>query len=200
MTPQFKLIYDSVIVNTNRPNLVAETIQAIQFETLFFHNRGKFQRDVREAILTSTNGGALQYRFSIPQDKRIREILAVRPVDVMGCLGKNLPELDILQSPATRGRGYSWMAGNLTINVPYPANTFSVLYLEFPLTGPDNMKSWIADLYPHYISDAATARVLTHREKSQASFYLAKVGNQAMAGSHVYELLNQNREVEIDDF
>lgn len=200
MNSLFQQIYDTVVKNTNRPNLVAEITAAIQQETLVFHNRGRFRADVREAVLTSTNGGQLQYKFSIPKDKRIREILTVKPVSVNGQYGRQLPKMGLFDESADNNCGYSWLNGNLTIRLPWPATTFSLFYLEFPNINPEKYSSWIAETYPHYISDAATARVLILREKTQAQYYSARVGEFQVPGSHIHNLLTQNEEVRVDDY
>lgn len=199
MNSLFKQIFDSVISNTNRPNLIAETTQAIQQETLVYHNRGMFRADVREAVLTSTNGGQLEYKFSIPQNKRIRKILAIRPLSANGQYGRNLPLMGLFDKSADNNCGYSWLNNNLTIRLPYAATTFSMLYLEFPNINPQDYASWIAQTYPHYIADAATARILTLREKQQAQYYSARVGAYNIPGSHIHNLLSQNEEVRIDE-
>lgn len=199
MNSLFKQLFDGVISNTNRPNLVAETIQAIQQETLVFHNRGMFRADVREAVLTSTNGGQLEYKFSIPQNKRIRKILTVRPLSPSGRYGRNLPLMGLFDKSADNNCGYSWLNGNLTIRLPYAATTFSLMYLEFPNINPEKYESWIAQTYPHYIVDAATAQILTLREKQQAQYYATRVGAFHIPGSHIHSLLSQNEEVRIDE-
>lgn len=195
MNTLFKSLYDSVIVNTNRPNLRTETVQAIQQETLAFHNRGRFRADAREVLLTSTNGGQLHYKFQIPQDKRIREILAIRPVSPNGQYGRPIPKRDLFQSDPDCSISYSWAAGALDITLPFPATTFALGYLAFPLVDPNRFESWIADRYPHYITDAATARILALRGKRQGGYFLGRVGEVNIPGSHIYNLIRENEEI-----
>ena len=47
MNALFKSLVDTVVINTNRPNLISEISSAIQQETLAFHNRGQFKSDVK---------------------------------------------------------------------------------------------------------------------------------------------------------
>lgn len=195
MNALFKSLVDTVVINTNRPNLISEISSAIQQETLAFHNRGQFKSDVKESILTSTNGGQAEYRFSIPQNKRVRKLLSVRPLDPHGRYGKALKQVDPFDGFCDRNYGFSWFNNVLNIKIPYPATTFGLIYLEFPNVSQDGYNSWIAQRYPHYITDAATARILIIREKAQATFYQNKVGDARVPGSHIYDLLNQNEEV-----
>lgn len=195
MNSLFKSLYDTVIVNTNRPNLAAETRAAIIAATQEFHNRGKFLADVREVILTSTNGGLTSYKFAIPSDKLIREIVNVAPVNSLGLKGKSLPQVDPFETH-TCGSWYSWLNNTISIGVAHPATTFALSYLSFPNTLPEHFDSWIAQRYPHFITDAATARVLILAGQSQqGAIYKGFVGEARVPGTHIFNLLQENEEL-----
>lgn len=196
MNDLFSSLYNDVVVNTNRPNLRQETINAIKAATLYFHNRGKFREDVKTSVLTSTNGGSTIYKFSIPKDKLVREILAVTPVDQLGREGCLLKKLDLFD-PETCGSWFKWSAGVLKIGTAYPATTFSLHYLSFPSVDENTYNSWIAEKYPHYIVNDATYRVLlAQRLLDQAGVYKSMVGEANLPGTHIYTLLQENEEVE----
>lgn len=196
MNQLFKSLYTEVITNTNRPNLVAETKSAIVAATREFHNRGRFKADVREVILTSTNGGQTVFRFNLPEDRLIREILNVAPITPLGLKGASLPQTD----PFTKqvcGSWYSWLNNVITIGVSHPANTFALSFLSFPDVSEANYTSWIASKYPHYITDAATFRVLVLTGNTQqASIYKNLVGEARIPGTHIFNLLRENEEVQ----
>lgn len=195
MNQLFKSLYTSVVTNTNRPNLAAETKSAIVSATREFHNRGRFKADVREAILTSTNGGQTVFRFSLPEDKLIREILNVAPVSPLGLKGIHLTQVDPFAKP-TCGNWYSWLNNVITLGVAYPANTFALSFLSFPDVSEANYASWIAVKYPHYITDAATFRVLAMSGNAQqAAIYKNMVGEARVPGTHIFNLLQENEEV-----
>ena len=192
MNTLFKSLYDTVVVNTNRPNLRAETQNAIVSATKELHNRGRFRMDVREVLLTSTNGGNFVYKFSIPLDKGIREILAVHPVNANGLRGISLPLVPLFSEPDCSNY-YSWNYNTLTIQLAQFANTFSLSYLAFPNTNLNEYDSWIAQRYPHYVTDLATFKVLplAGMEK-QGALYKQQVGEARLPGTHIYNLLQEN--------
>lgn len=195
MNQLFKSLYDQVVINTNRPNLAAETRSAISIATREFHNRGKFLADIREAVLTSTNGGMTTYKFAIPEDKLIREIVNVAPANSNGLKGVSLKQVDPFEQP-TCGNWYSWLNNVITIGVAHPASTFALSFLSFPNTLAETYDSWIARKYPHYITDAATARVLVAAgQADKAKIYLGFVGEARFPGTHVFDLLQENEEL-----
>ena len=197
MSPLFQRIYNLVVTNTNRPNLMRETVEAIKTATLEFHQRGRFINDVRVALLTSTNGGQLDYVFRIPHEKRVRRILAVQPIRSDGKVGKKLPQLGIFDVASCGKIGYSWTADTLKITLPHAATTFQMSYLEFPNLAENEYDSWIARVYPHFIAAAATVKVLVAAGMAdQAGYYNSLVGEAARPGSYVWTLLNQNAEVD----
>lgn len=197
MNPLFKQIYDQVVVNTNRPNLKQEIRQDIKSATLEFHQRGRFIRDVRQAVLTSTNGGQLRYNFNIPAANRLRQILAIQPVRSDGLLGKRLPEMDLFSPSGCGAFGYSWDNTSLKIVVPHAANSFNLSYLEFPDLTEDGYNSWIAKIYPHFIVASATVKTLVKAGMAdQAGYYNNLVGSAATPGSYVQTLLRECAEVD----
>lgn len=195
MNQLFTSLYEQVVVNTNRPNLVAETKSAIVAATKELHNRGKFLADIREVLLTSTNGGSTSYKFVIPPEKLIREILNVSPA-TQDCLkGVSLEKISPFEPPKC-GNWYSWLHNVITIGVSHPASTFAISYLSFPDTREDLYDSWIAVKYPHFVTDAASFRVLTMAGQSpQANIYKGLVGEARIPGSHIFNLLQENEEI-----
>lgn len=196
MNALFKYLYDSVVVNTNRPNLVVETKNAIVAATRELHNRGKFKADVREVVLTSTNGGQGRYKFTIPVEKGIREIVNLAPATPNGCKGISIDSVDPFVAPVC-GNWYSWLNNVLTIQVAHPATSFALTYLSFPKVTEAEYESWIARIYPHYVTDLATSRVLFLAGQSQqATFYKSLVGEARIPGTHIFNLLQEAEEIE----
>lgn len=196
MNQLFKQLYDACMVNTNRPTLIHETKQAIKQATLELHNRGRFRADVREVLLTSTNGGQTQFKFSIPREKPIREILNVSPVSPMGQRGVSLTKIGLFDSQLC-GNWYSWNQGTLVIGIAHPATTFSLSFLSYPTVGEDGYDSWIAQAHPQYITDLATMKLMVMQSRlDQASAYKGFVGEANIPGTHIYDLLKENEELE----
>lgn len=192
MNTLFKSLYDAVVVNTNRPNLRAEIQNAIVSATKELHNRGKFRMDVREVLLTSTNGGNFIYKFSIPLDRGIREILAVHPIAPTGLKGISLPLVPLF-AESTPPNYYSWNSNTLTIQLTHFANTFSLSFLSFPNTNLNEYDSWIAQRYPHFITDLATFKVLSMiGMEKQGALYRQQVGEARIPGTHIFNLLQEN--------
>lgn len=195
MNQLFKSLYDTVVINTNRPHMAKEIKEAIKAATIEYHNRGRFRADVRDVILTSTNGGSTQYKFNIPQEKRIREILNICPVSISGLKGINLKLKDLFDEPHCAS-WYSWYNETLTINVAHPANTFQMTFLSFPAVDEANYDSWVARKYPHYITDSATFRILVMaNQMNQAGVYKGLVGEVRIPGTHIFNLFQDNSEV-----
>lgn len=195
MNQLFKSLYETVLVNTNRPTLVKETKEAIIAATKELHNRGKFLADIREVLLTSTNGGQTRYKFSIPQDKLVREIISVAPVSVNGLKGVKLKNRDIFFTGYCSNY-YSWYNNTLTINIAHCANTFELMFLSFPDTSLEGYDSWIARKYSHYITDLATFRILVMTNQiQQAGVYKGLVGEARIPGTHIFNLLQENQEI-----
>lgn len=195
MNQLFKSLYDSVVVNTNRPQLVAETKAAIAAATMELHNRGRFKADVQEVILTSTNGGKTRFKFTIPQDRAVREILNIAPISANGLKGRSLDEIDPFVAPSC-GSWYSWLNNVLTIQVAYHANSFALAFLSFPRVTESEYESWIARRYPHYITDLATFRVLLLAGlPQQAGVYKNLVGEARIPGTHIFNLLQEAEEL-----
>lgn len=196
MNPLFQSLYSAVVVNTNRPNLRKETINAIKTATLELHGRGKFRADVKSSVLTSTNGGTTSYQFTVPRDRLVRELLAVAPVDSLGREGIPLRKLDLFEQENC-GSWFKWSAGILKIRTAYPATTFSLSFLSFPNLDEANYDSWIAEKYPHFVIDAATYRVLlAQRILDQANIYKGLVGDVRVPGTHIFNLFQENEEIQ----
>lgn len=197
MNPLFKKIYDAVVVKTNRPNLIRETKDGIKEATLDFHQRGRFIKDMRQARLTSTNGGQLEYNFQIPENRRIRSILAVQAVRSDGKLSNKLKQLDLFSEPGCGNIGYTWAGNSLKIFLPSPATTFALTYLEFPDLSEDLYDSWIAKTYPQMIVAAATVKVMVPAGMiEQANYYQALIGATTQPDSYLSTLLRENTEVD----
>ena len=196
MNQLFKQLYDTCIVNTNRPNLIHETKQAIKQATLELHTRGRFRADVREVLLTSSNGGQTQFKFSIPKEKPIREILNVAPVSPMGQRGISLTKIELFDHQVC-GNWYSWSQNVLTIGIAHTATTFALSFLSYPVVGEDGYESWIAQTHPQYITDLATMKLMVMQGRlDQASAYKGFVGEANIPGTHIYNLLKETEEVE----
>lgn len=196
MNQLFKTLYDQVIVNTNRPNLGKETKSAIIAATNELHNRGRFLADLREVLLTSTNGGSTTYKFEIPKEKLIREIVNVAPVSSLGLKGCSLEKISPFESRVC-GNWYSWLNNVITIGISHPASTFSLTFSSFPNTLEDSYDSWIAKKYPHFITDLASFRVLIMtNQTAQAGVYKQLVGEARLPGTHIFNLLQENEELQ----
>ena len=199
MNSLFKGIYDAVIVQTNRPNIQEETIAKIQTATLDLHGRSEFKRDAHFSIIQSTGIGQSKFKFTLPTAARIRRVLGVQPVSDSGCLGKFLRPLKFGQTPPPNCGGYYSIFQNelsVYVNSQY-VTQFQLYYLAFPNIAPGSYSSWIAETYPHFISDLAAARVLQMIGiRDKANDLLNKVGELRVPGSYIWTLVNDNPEVE----
>lgn len=199
MNNLFKSLASEVIVKTNRPSLIAETAKAIKDATLFYHSRGKFKKDANFAILQATNQATAVTRFQLPQDARIRQIIGVQPVGPNGELGKFLKELELGQQASRCSAYFQWMNYSLTIKVPEIVSQFQLYYLAYPSVEESSYNSWIAQTYPHFITDLAAARVLLDIGiADKARNLMSLVGEFRAPGSHVWTLIHDNPEIKIN--
>ena len=197
MNPLFKSLYDEVIIRTNRPNLIQETIKAIKDATLFYHSRGKFKKDTRIVGIQASNPGAYTVQFRLPSDSKIRQIIGIQPVDSSGKLGIMIPELEIGESKKC-STYFTWINDSLTIKLSEPVAQFQLYYLAYPNVDPIHYDSWVAKIYPQFIVDYASARVfLDIGVDAKAKNLMALVGEFRLPGSHVWTLFSDNPEVKV---
>lgn len=199
MNNLFKSLASEVITKTNRPSLIAETSKAIRDATLFYHSRGKFKKDANFVILQATNQATAVTRFQLPQDARIRQIIGVQPVGPNGELGNFLKELELGQQASRCSAYFQWMNSSLTIKVPEIVSQFQLYYLAYPSVEEGSYNSWIAQTYPHFITDLAAARVLLDIGiADKARNLMSLVGEFRAPGSHVWTLIHDNPEIKIN--
>lgn len=196
MNPLFTSLYNTIVINTNRPNLRAETISAIKSATLELHAIASFIRDVKTAWLSSTSGTSTSFLFAIPNPRAVRRIVNVAPADPNGLCGTPIQEIDLFNA-GPDGNWFKWDKRNLEIHVTYPCPAFILSFLSFPNTTEEEYDSWIGEVYPNFVTDLATQKVLAMISKLQQSrLYAAQVGAARLPGTHIFNLLQENKTVD----
>lgn len=189
----FDDLVQGVVTNTNRPELLNETKQAIRRATVKMHNLDFFLADVTEGKLTIAT--SIQPRINLSDlGNHFRKFAAIHPV-VDGEIGKALTKIEPeIYKGAGRKSGYYTLGGTLVIQNCGVVQGIVFQYYTTPITSDDRYNSWIASSHPFAIIDEASATVLASvGNMEKANFYRGLVGNKLPRPSgHIAEILSSN--------
>lgn len=159
-------LVDAVYTKTNRPDLVAETEQALRTATMECHLRDTFDKDIREGGIQLTAAASI-FQLDIPSLFPLyRQFSYLRVWDpVLLEVGEFF---DFIQPNAVLD-DYGWdrtqvaYVGGQLLNVRARADVSGLLYgyYALPVVSPSTAyRSWIAADYPDAIFIRAAAKVL----------------------------------------
>lgn len=149
---------------TNRPDLVDESVLAIQAATLKAHRLDFFPRDLASAKLTLL-GAAYNHTIALtPTTTRLRSIHSVSRHDeddatkpIKKYLELIAPD-DLLDGYESRRTDIAYRLGTeLIIKAELEINYLEITYYTYPDVG--TYSSWFADIYQHAILYAAAATI-----------------------------------------
>lgn len=192
-------LISAVYTETNRPDLVPETLQAIMEATFSIHNMESFYRDILENTIVFTDAGAYIQQLALQAVPRFRSVAYIKKSDPVNNLAEqynlplqtNLPPLvfkttqfnflrqidigDILD-----GYGYEktdvWYAAGSQINIKSstPLHYCTLGWYANPLISIDgsSYESWVATDYPYAIIYKAAGSIFSKigEEKSLAMY------------------------------
>lgn len=205
----FAEIQASVYTITNRPNLVNETILAIQEATMALHGIENWWRDrVEQQVVFSANGNYQQIPLAtLPRFRTFSYIRKFDPTGtdpLTGISGGGAPgdlfdpcPPDKLLDPYKITKDniyYLTGGGNAASAVAQLRSTVAFQYLliawmRFPQVDVATYQSWIAELYPYAIITAASMKLRKYMVDADAAKILE--GDAAM---HLNILLANNVE------
>lgn len=156
MNADFTALYNQVITLTKRPDLVEETIQAIQSATLRAHQLDYFPRDLIEAQLNFASPAYYQELDLYALFPRFRALRYLRKLD-SGEVTENqiftviTPE-KVVDSYGLSRTNVCYLAGT-KINIKSSTEDSHMLigYYVTPDITQDNYNSWVATTHPFVI-------------------------------------------------
>lgn len=157
----YQELIDGVITNTNRPELMKETEQAIRRSTLKMHALEYFHADISEGALTIQP--TLTPRIETSQlGPNFRKLHSIHPFNNGYPSAKSLSklQLDSVFDKAVGKQGYYTLGGTINIKANAAISKLLIRFYTTPLVAADNYNSWIASSFPYAIIDDATAAVL----------------------------------------
>jgi hypothetical protein len=196
----FAELLDNVYTVTNRPDLIAETTLAIQKATIKEHSAIDWPRDLQSSNVIALDNTAGNWKYAIQVSdialastvrkiKTIREVLATTP-NVFYTFQGYWGEVDFTEQAADnifdnygleRYNYYLREGTNIILTAYRQVDQIGVVYYSLPITIPASYASWIADMYPYVIYEAATADIFKLIGKTDESqLYRQKMGDNRL--------------------
>lgn len=187
----FEELVKAVINVTNRPDLVAETIEAIKRSTIKMHTVDFFPRDLQQ-ITYPVN--AAQGQISLEGFTRLRKILKIIGHTSSGRFYdlKPLSFSDVQTFGGATKLGYFQAGSAISFRAFEKLNTLTIAAYVLPDTSKENYNSWIAELYPYAIIDDAAASIMMDLGNTTAAqALLSRVGtkNSDNMSAHIPTIL-----------
>lgn len=203
--PTFRQLVNNVITVTNRPDLLAETELAVRQVILYYHHLDSFWRDKLTGVISVSTGRAARHEVPISRFEGFRNAHSVAPYfagnDTCAAPLKRMERMGQHESE------YWFLAGKtLVIKSATPTHQFQFTYWKNPTVAPEAaFDSWVADLYPDAVEDAACAKLFEMiRDSNEADRYRARVGKKAdgagPATGHCARILMEQLEQEIRSY
>lgn len=198
----FSTLVTNVITVTNRPDLLAETELAVRQAVLSYHHLDFFWRDKVTGIISVSTGANARHTIPLNRFAEFRAAAGVSPY---------YSSNDTCGKPLSKGtrlgefhEDYWMLAGDsLVIRSSAATHQFQLIYWKNPTLAPAAaFSSWVADIYPGAVEDAACAKVFEMiRDSATADRYRARVGKKAdgagPAQGHCAVILSDQLEPEI---
>lgn len=185
----FNELKTAVDVITRRPDLVAETQQAILSATFNLHAADDWWPDRVQAIIPAsqfTRADGIAVVLLDDHLPRLRRIESIRPFDALSDptgYYSTYPPMEEITPDAlfdefgSHRRYYYYLAGANVVMKTTAANSSHVaVYWQYPLAvSPVQYASWIATKYPFAIINKAAVNVLTGIGFEEAAARITKV-------------------------
>ena len=184
-----------VHVATNRPHLQDEAVAAVIDATLWYHMLGMFPRDYKEQLFALIAGPKYEHAIDVASNiPRLRKIAAVATYSQeCGRIKKPLKEVKSLRR--LNCNEYRVSGGTVQIHSCCPEKAFRIGTYAYPDLSTDSYNSWVAEMYPGFIVDAACLRMYEHlKDTSAVQMYSARVGRPGIPGSNTALFIQQQVE------
>ena len=195
MSPLLSNLVQRVNVATNRPHLQDEAIAAVVDATLWHHSLGLFPRDYQEKLFALVAGP--QYEHSIDVAGNIQRLRNIADVAVYSqeCGKLKYPLKEVKTLRKLQCNEYRTSGGKVQIHSCCPEKAFRVGVYTYPDLNVSTYQSWVAELYPGFIVDAACLRMYEHLKDTPAvQMYSARVGRPGIPGSNTALFIQQQVE------
>lgn len=187
----FQHLMDEVVVYTNRPDLVPETISAIKKATYKAHTIDEFPEDLHTVQVVPTvspDASALTIDITAAPFVRCRKVTSISnyPVTVnYQPVGAD----DLFEGYGSLKSNIFYKAGlqYVLLAAPQPAQV-SVNYLRFPNQDPETYDSWIAQYHESAIVEEAASMVFKAMGKDtefQRFAQMSAQNYQLLRASHI---------------
>lgn len=178
--PSFRQLVSNTVTVTNRPDLLAETELAVRQAVLSYHHLDFFWRDKTTGIISVSTGGRARHAIPLTKFQGFRAAESIVPYYAgTDTCAKPLAKATRMGQHTAN---YWLLAGNeLIIHSATLTHQFQFTYWQNPTLMPEAaFSSWVADLYPDAVEDAACAKVFEMvRDPGVADRYRARVGKKA---------------------
>jgi hypothetical protein len=169
---QYENIFNSVVSETNRPDLVSETNLAISNGVIHFHNLDNWPLDAVElnpvySYNEDSQTIVIDKCDQLPRYKKLATDSNDCAGTVTGVYINELccPIVERTTNFAYRRCQYGFYEDALFITIKNnfimsSSDTLTIAYYQHPLVDPiENLESWIASMYPQYIWTYAARQV-----------------------------------------
>jgi hypothetical protein len=185
-------LVSSVATITNRPELSAEMLIAVQRATLKMHTIDFFPKDIQ--ILSFPSAPLTNIVVDLPKTARVRKVKAVVGQTPFGrsIQLRSIGFKDFVGFGGAKKDGFFVQGSRISIVSREPISNALVAYYEFPDTSRETYSSWIADLYPFAIIDDACASIYAQLgDLQQAEQFNRRVGDKSnlVTGCHLHTIL-----------
>lgn len=187
-SPLLASLVSSVYTITNRPDLAAETLLAIQKATLKEHAAIDYSRDLAVTSTINLDNSNGVFRYSLSQNtlglygvsrkiKRIREVTSPE-VPAQFAFAGYWGEIDfteravddIFDSYGMENTNYYFKQGNsINLVAIRQVNSVAIQYYKLPIIVPETYSSWIAEMYPYAIYEHAASDIFRAVGKTDES-------------------------------
>lgn len=186
-------LISAVYTQTNRPDLVAETLQAVLESTISIHSIDTFEKDLREADVVFSDGSLYIQQLDISMIPFYRKVAYLRKMDsgvnsveqfrASGSVGNFLQKVEmssIIDSYGYEKGDIFYQAGSsLNIKSTTPLKYVKLGWYAHPTVSSDPAiySSWIAQELPYVIIYRAAGQVYATigEDKSYAIFMRSPV-------------------------
>jgi len=197
-------LISAVYTQTNRPDLVAETVQAILESTLTIHSVDTFEKDIKEADVVFNDGTLYIQQLDLSQIPFYRKVAYLRKMDIgvnqveqftapgtVGNFFKKVEIADIIDTYGYERSNIFYQAGSsLNIKSSTPLKYAKLGWYAHPTvsTDPAVYSSWIAQELPYTIIYRAAGQVYTMigEDKSYAIYMRSPTPGQGEETGGLY--------------
>lgn len=195
MSPLLSNLVQRVHVATNRPHLQDEAIAAVIDATRWHHMLGQFGRDYQERLFALIAGPQYEHTIDVASNTQRLRTIADVAVYSQECGKIKYPLREVKTLRKLNCNEYRVTNGKVQIHSCCPEKAFRIGVYTYPDLSSATYDSWVAELFPGFIVDAACLRMYEHlKDTSAVQMYSARVGRPGIPGSNTALFIQQQVE------